>query len=202
MKDLIDIKLKKPIRSYTGEKWKTNATNKKYLAKDFNDRCAYCDDYHGFTGGYNTYHVEHFAPKEKFPELQFKYENLLYSCAYCNISKSNKWVSDDSSVNVVGNCGFLDPCDKEYYKHLKRKKTGEIIYRSEIGKYIYYELKLYLKRHEVLFNLDRIRTKRNALKKKIDEKESRGESVRKLESLYKDLSVVFCEYYELLMNEN
>ena len=38
------LKKEVPVRSYTGEKWRTNATNKKYLAIDFNHRCAYCDD--------------------------------------------------------------------------------------------------------------------------------------------------------------
>lgn len=41
---MLRIKDKVPVRSYSGEKWKTNRTNKKYLALDFEHRCAYCDD--------------------------------------------------------------------------------------------------------------------------------------------------------------
>ena len=72
---MLRIKGKVPVRSYSGEKWKTNRTNKKYLALDFEHRCAYCDDWDKYNGGMRSYHVEHFAPKEKFPELKFTYDN-------------------------------------------------------------------------------------------------------------------------------
>lgn len=38
------LREKKPIRSYHGEQFRTNPTNKKHLAEDFGHRCAYCDD--------------------------------------------------------------------------------------------------------------------------------------------------------------
>lgn len=91
------IKEKKPVRSYSGEMWKTNASNKRRLAEDFNHRCAYCDDIDRFNGEYRAYHVEHFAPKDKFPKLKHDYSNLLYACPYCNGSKSNKWPSNDAN---------------------------------------------------------------------------------------------------------
>ncbi|WP_312106222.1 HNH endonuclease [Lachnoclostridium sp.] len=194
---MVEIKKIKPRRSYTGEQWRTNQSNKKRLVKDFNRRCAYCDDYHLYSGGYNSYHVEHFAPKEHFPSLEYTYDNLLYSCPYCNISKSDKWPSEDHSVNITGDIGFLDPCNDDYYDHLKRRDTGEIIYQTNLGEYIYFELKLYLKRHCLIYNLDRIREKQTDLKKEIEKRESVGKNVDKLKSVYEELCVLFCEYFDL-----
>lgn len=191
------IKEKKPVRSYSGEMWRTNSSNKRRLAKDFNNKCAYCDDYDIYGGGYNSYHVEHFAPKEKFPYLQYTYENLLYSCPYCNISKSNKWISDKAEVSVIAEKGFIDPCTDDYYEHLKRKKDGSIIYTTKLGEYMYYELNLYLSRHRILYNLEQLRLKRELLKNKIDLMKGNGQDVLNLEDLYKNLCVVFCEYYDL-----
>ncbi|MBW4080266.1 HNH endonuclease [Paenibacillus sp. S150] len=195
------IKIKKPVRTYTGEKWITNSTNKQYLAPDFDNRCAYCDDLDEYGGGYNAYHVEHFAPKEKFKELRFIYDNLLYSCPYCNISKSNKWVGKTSDESVVANKGFVDPCTDEYYKHLGRNDEGKIIYLTSLGEYMYFELKLYLKRHLIINNIDRLRERRWALKAKIDEKESKGEDVEELRKVHNILCVVLCDYYELFLKD-
>jgi uncharacterized protein (TIGR02646 family) len=195
------IKNKKPVRSHTGVKWITNSTNKRHLASDFDHKCAYCDDWDKYSGGYNSYHVEHFAPKEKFKELEFVYDNLLYSCPYCNISKSNKWIGSTADESVVGNQGFIDPCTDEYYEHLERDDDGNIAHLSPIGEYMYFELKLYLKRHFILYNLDRIRLRRIALKEKIEEKERKGEDVSTLNEVYNVLCKVFCEYYELFLQD-
>ncbi len=191
------IKEKKPVRTYTGEMWVTNSSNKKRLVIDFDHKCAYCDDFDRYSGGYNSYHVEHFAPKEKFKSLEFTYDNLLYSCPYCNISKSNKWVGSTAEENVIGEKGFVDPCTDEYYTHLYRDEKGNINYSTEVGKYMYYELKLYLKRHSILYNLEKIRIRKKLLKSKIDEKRLKNEDYDLLENLYKQLCVVFCEYYDL-----
>ena len=135
----MNVKQKNPQRSYTGIMWRTNRENKKRLINDFEHRCAYCDDLDKYGGGSKVYHVEHFAPKEKFPELKFQYDNLLYACPFCNISKSNKWPSDSSAVAVVGNKGFIDPCTDEYEKHLGRHTSGEIYYKTTLGKYMFYD---------------------------------------------------------------
>jgi len=196
------IKQKIPVRSYTGEQWKTNSSNKLRLAEDFEHRCAYCDDHHHYSGGYNAYHVEHFAPKERFPHLEFTYENLLYSCPYCNISKSNKWVGKDENENIVGEQGFVDPCTPEYNMHLQRNSDGSIGYLTPIGEYIYSELKLYLKRHQLIYNIEKVRVKKNTLHAKILEKERKGENVDELRALYQQICVVFCEYYDLFFKED
>lgn len=179
-----NIKEQKPIRSYSGQQWKTNASNKKRLAEDFNHRCAYCDDLDKFNGEYRAYHVEHFAPKDRFPDLKYDYSNLLYACPYCNGSKSNKWPSNDSKVNVVGNEGFLDPCEDEYYKHLHRCADGSIGYDSDLGEYIYRELNLGLLRHKILFKKGELYKLIHMLGAKIEKEKSEGKSTMCLEKLH------------------
>lgn len=196
------IKINKPIRSHTGEKWITNSSNKKYLAKDFDNRCGYCDDWDRYSGGYNAYHVEHFAPKEKFKHLRHTYDNLLYCCPYCNMSKSNKWVGATAEESIVGNEGFIDPCTDEYYDHIFRDNYGNIGYLTPLGRYIFFELKLYLKRHSIIYNLDQLRLRRIALQSKINEKSQRGENVDQLKKIRDLLSVVLCDYYELFLMDD
>ena len=157
-----------PKHSYKGERWKTNTSNKKRLAEDFMHRCAYCDDHDHYSGGYNTYHVDHFAPKSKFKELAFVYENLMYSCPYCNAAKKDKWIGDNSENSVFNDEGYM-----------------------------YRELKLYLSRLSIIYQLDRIRLQRKRLKEKIDIKKKNGENTANLEEIYTDLCVIFSEYYEV-----
>uniref|UniRef100_UPI00403F8105 HNH endonuclease n=1 Tax=Paenibacillus sp. KS-LC4 TaxID=2979727 RepID=UPI00403F8105 len=61
-----------------------------------------------YNGGYIAYHVEHFAPKEKFEHLKYTYDNLRYSCSYCNIFKSNKWVGKTSNKCTEVLCDYFD----------------------------------------------------------------------------------------------
>ena len=198
----MNIKKKIPQKSYSGMMWRTNRANKIRLIEDFDHKCAYCDDLDKYGGGSKSYHVEHFAPKEKFPELEYDYDNLLYSCPYCNISKSNKWPSDNSIENIKDNRGFINPCTSEYNTHLTRRDNGEIYYKTLIGKYMYYELKLYLERHQLIYNLERIHIKLKEVKEEISKREKLHKSVTELKELYRELSVIFFEYYDIFSEEN
>lgn len=143
-----------------------NVAAKKYedykqeLRDDFGGKCAYCDDSDAFCGGRRNYHIDHFAPKTRFPELINTYSNLLYACPYCNIAKSDKWEGNNatSPLNAKGE-GFCDPCTQEYYKHLKRNKNGYIEYIDSTGEYMYKNLKLYLVRHALIYTADALKSK-------------------------------------------
>lgn len=190
------IHIKKPSRSYSGEMWKTNKANKKRLALDFNNRCGYCGDSHDFTGGFDTFHVEHFVPKEKFSSHQFLYENLIYSCPICNIAKSDKWSGTTPLENIVDDTGFIDPCESDYDSHLYRLESGAIYFQTNLGKYMYKELKLYLDRHRLIYNLSTISESCERLKEKIDFKEQRGENAETLRRVYSELQADFFDYFK------
>lgn len=189
------LREKRPIRSYHGERFHTNSTNKKHLAEDFGHRCAYCDDLDFYGGGYQVYHVEHFAPKAKFPELQFDYDNLLYACPWCNRAKSDKWPSDDSKISIVGDEGFIDPCTAEYDKHLKRLLDGSIVGTTPLGKYICENLHLYLKRHAIVHNVDKLKQKVYELKESIEIDKLAGKDYSKKEAAMELVNEDFFKYF-------
>lgn len=191
------LREKRPIRSYHGEVFRTNRTNKKHLSADFGHRCAYCDDLDEYGGGYRAYHVEHFAPKEKFPELRYDYDNLLYACPWCNRAKWDIWPSDNSKINVVDSEGFIDPCTEEYDKHLIRLPDGSISGITPRGKYMRKTLQLYLKRHEIIHNLDKLKRKRDELKNSVAKDKLQGKECRKKEAALQLITESFFEYFNL-----
>ena len=139
-----DIAQKKSYQDYKTE-----------LREDFNKRCGYCNDHESWRNSF--YEIDHFIPKIFLEESEYNhYYNLVFSCRYCNNSKSNKWPTKDKDKSNDGKVGFVDPCNKDYDSHFNRNSIGEIIPQSEIGKWMYKELKLYLKRHSLLYQVEKI----------------------------------------------
>ena len=191
------LKKQLPERSYHGTTFVTMHINKKHLAKDFLHRCAYCDDLDLYGGGYRAYQVDHFAPQTKFPKLAYDYDNLLYACPWCNRAKWDAWPSEDPTINVVGDCGFIDPCTEEYNSHLTRAEDGSINAITPLGKYIYQTLHLYLKRHEIVHNVDKLKEKIDELKASISADEDLGKDCSKKKESLKVLQDGFFRYYDL-----
>lgn len=75
-----------------------HSDNKDALRKANNDKCMYCESKIVHV---DFAHVEHILPKakDKFPELEFKWENLGYVCAKCNNAKSDKHFADTPFVD-------------------------------------------------------------------------------------------------------
>lgn len=122
---------------------------KMQLRSDFNSCCGYCDDDDENFGLITGYHIDHFAPRKWFPELETEYKNLVYSCPICNIAKSAKWNGKVAHPSHDGQRGFIDPCLSDYDDHLCRDETGRIRGKTELGRYIVSELKLSLLRHRL-----------------------------------------------------
>lgn len=119
------------------------------LKADFNDRCGYCDAHDDVLWARGHYHIDHFAPHSKFPDLKATYENLVYSCPFCNRAKSNKWHGDDAMVHNDGLRGFVDPCSADFDEHLSRSEEGRIVALTDLGRHVLIELKLQLARHQM-----------------------------------------------------
>jgi len=183
-----------------------NADLKKILQNDFTYNCAYCNDRDTYAGGFDNYHIEHFAPRSKFAEYEFKFSNLFYSCPYCNRAKSNKWITNDPLISFNDNKGFVNPCTDEYDNHLARNDYGSIIYKTDLGRYMYVELKLYLKRHQVNFLLDKIIKQRHILKEMKERSSITKEKKELLEKIINKLNEIFVDtftsenYKELELN--
>lgn len=196
------LKKKKPVRSHCGIAYRTKTTNKKHLAIDFSHRCAYCDDLDALSSSYRSFQVEHFAPFSKFPELEYNYDNLLYACPWCNRAKWDIWPSEDPNVNVVGEEGFVDPCSDEYHTHLDRQPDGKVVWKTPLGHYMYSTLKLFLKRHEVIYNVERLEDARDRLKQNIEQEKSAGKDVNKKEALLLAIDNEFFIYFKQLIEMN
>lgn len=130
------------------------------LQIDFKNRCGYCNDIN--TWRFASFEIDHFIPrkKDKKPFLTIKtetdYSNLVYACKSCNNSKSNKWPTNDQNIHYQNNKGFIDPCDDEYSNQFTRLNNGEIRSTTDLGEWIYNELKLYKPQHEVIWNIEQL----------------------------------------------
>jgi len=131
---------------------------KDVLVIDFYNKCGYCDDHDSYVGGWRGMQIDHFAPKTPFTEVEHKYENLVYSCFYCNNAKRNDWVTDshDRPINDNGNKGYVYPKDDNYNALFTRSESGSIIPENAIGVYMYTKLNLGLTRHELICTMERI----------------------------------------------
>ncbi|KAA3502766.1 hypothetical protein DXM27_07320 [Rhizobium rhizogenes] len=152
-----------PSRSNPAQK-KDYRLYKTELRADFGSRCGYCDTPDIFLGGRSVYHIDHFAPHSKFPHRKETYSNLIYACAFCNRSKSDKWVGNDPDIPNDGVIGFVDPCSSTYESHLDRDASGRFVSSTGVGAYMIAELKLSLVRHQHVWQSQRIKELRERLR--------------------------------------
>lgn len=145
------------------------------LREDFFAACGYCGDTDDRVDK-STFHIDHFAPKRRFAELELVYDNLVYSCRFCNISKSDHWIGDDPSVSHNGEKGFVDPCLGQFAEHVGRGAGGQIIGKTTLGKYMVRRLNLSLIRHELLWRARRARALRDEIDALIAEYSARGKT--------------------------
>lgn len=155
------IHYKKPLRRDINQQ-PNYATYRDDLKIDFNNACGYCGD-SDFRVDRICFHIDHFAPKKRFPGLINTYSNLVYSCRFCNVRKSDHWIGNDPTIPHDGEKGFIDPCSAEYEDHLDRDSSGKIIAKTTLGHYILKRLSLNLLRHELLWNARRAIMLRNEI---------------------------------------
>ena len=153
------LKTTVPIRTCT-KTYKVYRTFKRYLIADFIERCGYCDSLDKWGGGKNVFHIDHFVPWKKFekthPEIKTDYNNLVYACPYCNRFKSDDWTSNDPTIMITNDQGYIDPCDATYDSSFIRNDLGEIIPLTDTAEYIYKSLVLGLERHCLIWQLEKI----------------------------------------------
>lgn len=104
-------------------------------------RCHYCEDSAGDQ-------IEHFRPKDLYPEFVFAWNNCLLACGKCNRSKSNKFgvVVDQGVVDVtrhprkpvrppayVGDAGPIDPRREDPLNYLFLDLVGTFFFLPTIG---------------------------------------------------------------------
>lgn len=110
--------------------------HKSELEEDFFGICGYCGKH--FEATFCDSQIEHFVPKKKFPEFENKYSNLVLACRVCNNKKGSDWPSEDSLKNITddGKKGYVDPATDEFDNHLERNGDGNIVGKTDVGKYM------------------------------------------------------------------
>lgn len=106
--------------------------NKEALRVSTHGKCMYCES---VVGHIDFAHVEHIKPKspDKFPQLEFCWDNLGYTCERCNNEKRAKYFAD---------APFVDPYVEDpsavlfafgaFLNHRNGSQRGELTIR-EIG---------------------------------------------------------------------
>ena len=183
----IDFRKSSPQRTCK-KIFKTYRPYKPFLRDDFKKKCGYsnCSDF--WFGGASTFHIDHFKPKSKFPELEIAYSNLVYCCSYVNILKTN----DDEE--------YLDPCDTDYNQHFERDSEGNILPKkgSKKAKYMHGKLRLYLKRYQIIWMLDELSERIDVLGKIIEKSITVSDDIQKT---YIELNLKFHKYRKFLSQE-
>jgi len=63
----------------------------------------------------NSFGVDHYRPKDSFPELTTSYTNLFYCCNACNSRKGAYWpVESKLKIEFIPN-----PCDHVMFSHVQ-----------------------------------------------------------------------------------
>ncbi len=102
---------------------KTYSKFRLYIRADFEQCCAYCY-FHEFNAhGEKNFQIDHYRPKDKFPELICDFHNLYWACAVCNgiKSKSNQWPKPE--LLAKGIC-FVDLCRDTWEEHYHLHADG------------------------------------------------------------------------------
>ncbi len=147
-------------RNYTIKRDYTEC--KDILAEDFQQVCGYCGKDRKVL--LKQFQIDHFAPKNKFPQKRDVYENLVLACPQCNRLKSDKWIGENPEISNDGKKGFVDPASEEYDEHLYREKNGKIMYNTEVGKYMYNLLKFNIRRTELVWKIIKLSELKGKLK--------------------------------------
>jgi len=186
----------KPFRSVNPQrtcslKYKTYQAYKVYLRSDFGTNCGYCADADAFSGGKNGFHIDHFRPLNHFSKLKCDYTNLVYACSYCNIAKSDDWPCLGLTTTYHKGQGYIDPCDADFVNHFERYDTGKIFPKTDVGKYMFIQLKLGLRRHELIWLTSQLFTKLEEVKVLYElhkHSDKADQIARKLSDLYVEYS--------------
>jgi hypothetical protein len=80
--------------------------NKDALRKSTSGKCMYCESK---VEHISYAHVEHIKPKKKFPELEFEWDNLGFSCQVFNTNKGTQY--DESTP-------FINPYNENPQEHI------------------------------------------------------------------------------------
>ena len=74
------------------------ASYRPWLRDEFDFRCVYCLDREQWQKHIGKFAVEHFLPVSKYPSQELDYDNLVYACVSCNLTKAQGEVADPTGT--------------------------------------------------------------------------------------------------------
>lgn len=166
--------MNKNFRDYTikrtcTKKYRDYHSYLKYLKKDFNHRCAYCNLLD--TQITTPFEADHFIPedvfKDEWPELKTTYANLVYSCKKCNVAKSNQYEGNIKNHEIKNEL-FYEPEETDYGKIFFRGEDGGICSDDEKGRDMIIRLKLYRPIHNLAWICEITKTTLDKLSAQIE----------------------------------
>lgn len=160
------------------------------LEEDFHFLCGYC----GKNGKimHQKFHIDHFVPKSLDPDRKNDYYNLVLACPKCNLSKSNKWPTEDKDVPNDGSIGFVDPATEQFDEHIKRNSEGFVVGVTSVGKNMCSMLHLDIRRTDLYWKIDRIRK----LEDRLEQLFSNGELEDEEKDFYIEINMVLKSYID------
>ncbi|MCU4538484.1 hypothetical protein KTI96_15125 [Acinetobacter bereziniae] len=178
-----------PVRTFTG-KFQNYRSYKPHLINDFNGRCGYTDCPDTWFGGSRCFHIDHFKPKSKFKHLENDYNNLVYSCSYVNILKT-----DDIDH-------MIDPCSAEFEDAFYRDKHGYICANTlnQNALIMHRKLKLGLERYRIVWTLEMLKETLQKLQLVVIKSSASipDQELRETMKLLAELGDEFFRYFEYL----
>lgn len=169
------------IKRTCSEKFDKPNQYRTYLQKDFHKRCCYCNMPEDLLTV--PYHVEHFIPVSKFKgikdSLLTDYNNLMWSCPKCNLSKGNKHQGDVQN-DKIENQLFYNPVETDYNDIFYRNELGGIDSDDLKGREMIRLLKLYRPVHNLAWLYERFE-KLTIKLEELQQKETDSEKKRMLE---------------------
>lgn len=186
----------------TGKDW---SAHKPDLQEDFNNCCGYCGSYDGFRHTY--FEVDHFIPKSLFEKKgnigYCQYDNLTYSCKFCNNKKGSLWPSMDEAIPNINDEGFVDACSIDYENHLYRTSSGSIMWKTPLGKWMATKAFKFDERERsiiVLWNLGELKKLINALIAELEHHQVDDDTYNSIKSKLGEYSLKYFIYHQELMD--
>jgi hypothetical protein len=99
-----------------------------WLRDEFSFRCAYCLMREPWLRGRFGFQIDHCLPQAQYPAGRLDYDNLVYTCPWCNQAKAGVAVPN--------------PTEVAYGTALRVKEDGVMEAKSELGQVLLEGLKL------------------------------------------------------------
>lgn len=188
------------------KEYKRYKSYKKFLKKDFHNRCAYCNTW-DFIIEPLGFAIDHYVPRKTFKNIDKtfnnNYNNLMYVCPKCNREKSDKFKGDTNKLEIKNEL-FYNPVEKDYNQIFFRNEFGGIDSEDEKAREMMKELKLYRPLYNFAWLLEKLINTREKIKSKINEnnislekKEKLEKCLTKINDYYIDMEKLFKKSYKM-----